>query len=206
MTTIPRIFAVIPAAGHSRRMGRPKLLLPLGGVPVIVRLLHTLSAAGVTHTVVVLRQDDEPLRELVTSCGAIAVQPDTPPPDMRESITCGLRYIREQFQPGSSDAWLLSPADHPLLDAAILRLLISEWNTGKHRILIPVHEGRRGHPAFLRWELAAEVETIPPHLGLNHLIREHAADVSEIPCNSPAIITDLDTPADYERLSALYNP
>ena len=41
---------------------------------------------------------------------------------------------------------------------------------------------------------------MPPHLGLNAYLRQHAAGTLELPVDDPDILLDLDTPADYERL------
>ena len=49
------VGAVLLAAGAGSRLGhRPKSLLELGGVPLIVRQLVALSGAGVDELVVVL--------------------------------------------------------------------------------------------------------------------------------------------------------
>ena len=40
------IAAVVPAAGHSQRMGRPKLILPIGGQTVIARVVSALRDGG----------------------------------------------------------------------------------------------------------------------------------------------------------------
>ena len=40
-------FALIPAAGRSRRMGRPKLALPLAGRSVLEHVVGALQQAGV---------------------------------------------------------------------------------------------------------------------------------------------------------------
>src|SRR5262245_49320721 len=104
-----RIFAVIPAAGHSRRMGRPKLLLPLGGETVISLCLRTLRPPAIAGTLVVVRKDDEALSAAVSHEGAIVVQPEVDPPDMRTSVTHALREIQRRWAPLPDDGWLLSP-------------------------------------------------------------------------------------------------
>src|SRR5260370_3045670 len=91
-----RIFAIVPAAGHSRRMGRPKLLLPLGASTVIARMLAVLARPEIEATLVVVRPGDEPLRAAVAACGAIPLQPAVPPPEMRDSVEYALRHIELQ--------------------------------------------------------------------------------------------------------------
>ena len=54
------IAAVVPAAGKSERMGRPKLILPIDGETLIARVVSRLRAGGVVYTVVVAPPLDAP--------------------------------------------------------------------------------------------------------------------------------------------------
>jgi molybdenum cofactor cytidylyltransferase len=197
---IPRLFAVVPAAGLSRRMGEPKLLLPLGGTTVIRRLLDSLRDAGVEQRIVVCRKDDDSLRREIDAADATVVQPDVDPPDMRTSVEHALRHIRESAAPAADDAWLLAPADHPVLNADVVRELLRRWRTSLAEILVPTFRGRRGHPTIFRWRLADAIAEIPPDRGLKHLLRLHSAAVEEAPVDDPGILTDLDTPTDLAAL------
>jgi len=198
----PRLFAVVPAAGHSRRMGRAKLLLPLGDLTVIATLLATLQRPEIAQIVVVVRRDDEPLRSAVAACGAFVLTPAIDPPDMRDSVEHALTHLRNEFHPADTDGWLLCPADHPLLDARVLDQLLARWQQEDCRILAPIHNGRRGHPTLFCWDLADEVASIPHDEGLNRLMKAHAHEVVELSVDNESILTDLDTPADYDRLRA----
>lgn len=197
-----RLFAVIPAAGRSRRMGRPKLLLPLGSGTIIGRLLETLTAAGI-EAFVLVRPDDEALRVETTKCGAVVVQPEPPPPEMRISVEHLLRAIDEERSPRLDDGWLLIPADHPLLSPATLQKLSAVWQKSPARIVLPTCGGRRGHPALLPWSLASQVQDLPADVGINHLIRQHPELVTEVPVDDPTVVMDIDTPEDYERAQQL---
>ena len=53
-----RCGAVVPAAGSSTRMGQDKLLLPLDGVPVIVRTLRALEDCPLIAEIVVVTRED----------------------------------------------------------------------------------------------------------------------------------------------------
>lgn len=181
-------------------MGQPKLLLRIGGTTVIERMLSAFRHPDVAATVVVVRRDDEPLRQAVVTADSTAVQPPTPPTDMRTSVAFALGHLRDHFHPQSEDVWLLSPADHPVLDPTVVSALISEWITRQPLILVPTHSGRRGHPTLFRWELADEIERLPPGAGLNHLLKTHSGDVVELPVDTPGILTDLDTPDDFAAL------
>ena len=195
-----RLFAVVPAAGHSRRMGQAKLLLPLGGRTVIRRLLDVLDRPEITERIVVLRRDDDPLWSEVSDAEATIVRPETAPPDMRSSVEQALAEIRREQSPTPDDGWMLVPGDHPMLSTTVFDTLIEHWNRHECLILVPTCKARRGHPTFFRWKLVDEAAALPRDRGLNELLRVHHQEICELPIDDRAVLTDLDTPADYEAL------
>jgi molybdenum cofactor cytidylyltransferase len=199
-TAARRVFAIVPAAGHSRRMGRPKLLIAFQGRPVIEHVITAFRTGGVTEIVVVMRSSDVDLRTAVERTGAIVVCPEVDPPDMRSSIESGLVEVRRRFQPVNDDGWLMSPADHPTLDASVVEMLIARSNEMPGRLVIPTFDGRRGHPTYFPWSMTEAVAALPPDVGLNRLIQEHSRLVTEYPVALESILDDLDTPEDLLRL------
>ncbi|MCX7421748.1 MAG: nucleotidyltransferase family protein [Planctomycetia bacterium] len=192
-----RLFALIPAAGRSRRMGSPKLLLPWDGKTVIEQLLTALCRPEIVAVYVVVRPDDIELQSALSRTAAIIVIPDHEPPDMRDSVELGLRAIRKRFTPVDDDGWLLIPADHPLVEPEVLDGLLRRWSIGDCQALIPKFGDRRGHPTLLRWSLAAQVEQLPCDLGINNLLRSSPDLVTEWTTNHESVLADLDTPEDY---------
>jgi molybdenum cofactor cytidylyltransferase len=196
-----RIFGLIPAAGKSRRMGRPKLLLTIGESSVLEHVLAAVRAASVADVLVVVAPDADELARVATSAGAHVLQLDHDTPDMRASCEYGMAWIETQFRPDADDAWLLLPADHPTVRPDVVRALLDAARAnGDKTIIVPAHQGRRGHPTLLRWSHAASIRALPPGQGLNAFIRAHAAETMELEWPSDEILRDLDTPEDYERL------
>lgn len=192
-------FALVPAAGHSTRMGRPKLSLPLGDRTVIEHVVAALRAGGVDRIVVVIGPHVPELAGLASTAGADVLQLAEPTPDMCSTVERGLDWIERCFRPRPDDPWLLVPADHPTVDAGLIRDVLSAHAGGS--IVVPTHAGRRGHPTRFAWKHAADIRALPPERGINSLIRERAAVVYELPAG-PDALTDLDTPEDYARLAA----
>jgi molybdenum cofactor cytidylyltransferase len=195
-----RFFAVVPAAGQSRRMGRPKLLLPYRGTTILGSLMASLKSPRIAACCVVIRADDAELQAEAEKHGAWVIQPAVDPPEMRTSVEIALHEIEQRYQPADSDAWLLIPADHPLLSPALLEELIAAWDQTAAEILVPSHNGRRGHPTLFRWSMVSEIRGIPADQGLNWLLRRQPTRVVEWPCDHPEVTFDLDTPEDYARL------
>jgi molybdenum cofactor cytidylyltransferase len=195
--------AIIPAAGRSARMGEHKLLLPWGKGTVIEAVLAAWQASGVNRVVVVARADDRELLDVCGRAGAEVVAADPPPPDMKASVWCGLSHVLDTSPHGLPEAWLLAPADMPTLDPAVIDRLLVTSRDHLGEILVPVHDGRQGHPVLLPWSLADQVPALGADEGINALLARHKPHLVE--CAATAIPADLDTPDDYRRLKDRYD-
>lgn len=197
-TTSMRSFAIVPAAGRSQRMGRPKLLLPWGATTVIEQVLAAWKASQVSAVIVTAHPDDDVLIARCWAAGADVVIVDPPPIDMKASVAAGLAYVEATYHPEPTDVWLLAPADLPRLNARLIEQLLSAHKPHDPRVLVPTAAGRRGHPVLFPWPLAAAVSKLAAEQGVDALVA--AAHAREIDCDELAAFADLDTPDDYERL------
>src|SRR5438874_8065053 len=104
---IARHFAIVPAAGHSVRMGQPKLLLPLAGRPLIAHVIEAWQRSRVDQIIVVVRPGDEALAEILRERRdrVDIVIPVLPPPDMKASIQAALAHIERNYAPSADDGF-----------------------------------------------------------------------------------------------------
>jgi molybdenum cofactor cytidylyltransferase len=198
---VTRPFAIVPACGHSTRMGQPKLAMPLGGSTVIERIVSTLRAGGVERVLVVVGPHVSEVERFAESAGAQVLSLKEATPDMRTTVERGLDRLEERYRPALDECWFLAPADHPAFGANVVSELLAA-TTGPHSIIVPTHAGRRGHPALLRWRHAAGIRALPADVGINSYLRSHADETLELPVADPGILANLDTPEDYERIRA----
>lgn len=196
----PRAFAIVPAAGLSRRMGQAKLLLPWGQATVIEFVLARWCASQVERIVVVARRGDEPLHDRIRQAqrrsAALAsppppfdprsapdlqsapdptprielVLPASDPPDMKDSVRVALSHLREVAQARPDDVWLMAPADMPDLSSRVVDRLIEATRRFPGEILVPRAGGRRGHPVLFPFAFAPHVDGLGPSEGLNRLL------------------------------------
>jgi molybdenum cofactor cytidylyltransferase len=192
------IVALVPAAGRSERMGQPKLILSIGGVPLIARVVAALRDGGAARVIVVAPPVREPgassLIEAAQCEGAEVVVADSPPPDMRASVELGLARIADGPEP---IAILLTPGDIPGLGSGDVAQVIQASMLAPGRIIVPRHEGHRGHPVLIPWSLASQVPGLPRDVGVNALLKENADLVLALEMDGHGILDDLDTPYDY---------
>jgi molybdenum cofactor cytidylyltransferase len=195
------ITAVVPAAGRSVRMGRPKLALPFRGRTVLENVIVTLHVGGVEQVLVVVGPHVPELAPLARAAGADVCRLADETPDMRATVHRGLNWLEEHLHPRPDDAWLLAPADHPALDADVVRqLCVAYARQPGQTILMPTYERRRGHPTLVEWRHVAGIRAMPAGQGLNVYFRAHAEETLELPMTSANVLCDLDTPEDYDRL------
>ena len=181
-------------------MGGPKLLLPVQGRTLIDGLLDALTPAMDQVFVLVREGHHELLAVLRERRDVTIVETASDPPDMRASVELLLARIAESAQPHPDDAWVLSPADHPVIRQGVLDVLKEGFAKRPGAIHIPTYLSERGHPTFFPWALASKVGSLPVGQGINAL--RSLEDVSSVfhPVDEPSVLWDVDTPADYEQV------
>lgn len=194
-------FAVVPACGHSTRMGQTKLSLPLGDYTVIEHVVGTLREGGVECILVVVGPHVPELIPLARTAGAEVLVLAASTPDMRSTVEHGLAWISDRYLPQPQDVWLLAPADRPGFSPSVVRQLFSYAEEDPAcSVVVPVYETHRGHPVLIRWCHVAGIRSLPPGEGINAYLRIHFAETREVPVTDPGILANLDTPEDYARL------
>lgn len=197
-----RIIAMILAAGQSRRMGKPKQLLPYGDGNMLDAVIDAVMESSVDGLVVVgnpiVRDYLEGL--LPDEC-AIAVN-DDPDSEMLTSVQIGLRKLVDTFEPADPEGVLVLLGDQPTVGPGTVTTMAEAYRLPRSPpgILIAAYRGRRGHPTVFSLSILREVLDWPPTRRLNELAREHPNEVREYPITSAPAPIDVNTPADYERL------
>jgi molybdenum cofactor cytidylyltransferase len=202
---VTRLIALVPAAGHGLRMNRPnKLTLPLPGQKrsVIQAVIEALEQGGADQVVVIAPPVSRPGAVILANharvAGAEVIHLATDTPDMRSTIAFGLDALEAHaFAP---EAVLLTPGDLPRLTAAAVWAVADAARNDPHRIIVPTHNDRRGHPVALPWSIALRLDQLPDGVGANALIAQHADRVRLLPWSTSDILADLDTPEDYQKL------
>jgi molybdenum cofactor cytidylyltransferase len=192
-----RLFAIVPAAGRSRRMRQPKLLLPWQGETMMDAVLRAWCGSQVARVVVVLRRDDPQLAAVCQKWPVEMVQPECEPGDMKESIQVGLRHLATAHQPTHHDAWLVAPADLPGLRSELIDRLIAAGGA-VDRVVAPRFGGRQGHPVMLPWDLADDVFAVPENAGLDRVLARQRIHFIDFPARCRPV--DVDTPEEYAQL------
>jgi molybdenum cofactor cytidylyltransferase len=188
VTEASHFAAIVLAAGASTRMGRTKALLQYEGETFLGRSAR-LFQPFCDPVIVVL-----PPSGLECPPGVIGTVNPAPERGMLTSLQCGLKAL-----PDSARFVFFTPVDLPAVTAQTVSML--RESAGQAPAIIPRYSGRRGHPVLISRELVPDFLELREPAAARDVIERHSGQVRYIDVDDPGILTDIDEPADYDRLT-----
>ena len=189
------ISAILLAAGQSKRMGQPKMLLPWGKSTVIEQVITTFLKAGLEDVIVVTGGAREPVERILSRYPVRTVHnPNYPTGEMLSSIQCALRTMPDQSQ-----ATLIGLGDQPQIQGEIVRSICEMFRRRKSKLIVPSFELRRGHPWLVARPLWNEILALEPPDSPRDFLNRHAPDIDYLNVDTDSVLADLDTPEDYQK-------
>ena len=195
------ISAVILAAGESRRMGKQnKLLLPIGGEALLVKLVASVCASDVGQVLVVIGHEAEKIRRELNEFPLNFVYNPNFSEGMTTSIKSGVKEVS-----ADCDGLLICLADMPLINTSDINQLIHAYVQNrikeKRLIVVPVFQGQRGNPVLFSSEFRNDILEYQMESGCRGVIMNYPESVKEIKMDNNNMLLDVDTLEDYQRVS-----
>jgi molybdenum cofactor cytidylyltransferase len=202
------ITAILLAAGESRRMGQPKMLLPWGETTVLGQVVRMFSAGLSEETDGPIHPDFEILvviggvrliveAELERLAGQYPLQiiynSNYALGGMVSSIQAGLSALGPE-----THAALIGLGDQPQVRAETVSKICTAFTQTGSPLIIPSFQNRRGHPWLAGRNLWPEILALPPSTSSRQFLDAHAGQIEYITADE-SILQDLDTPEDYHR-------
>jgi len=191
------VAGVVLAAGSSSRLGRNKLLLPIGGTTVLRRSATVAIEAGLDPVLVVLGHEIElALAELRgLSCTPV------PNPDhaagINTSLRAGIRAV-----PGQAAAAVVMLADMPFVTAAMVGALLERFREGAAPLVLSSYGGITAPPTLYARSIFPELGDFQGECGGKRVIKRHRAEAAEVVWPAAAL-ADIDLPGDVDRVRGL---
>jgi molybdenum cofactor cytidylyltransferase len=188
------LAAVILSGGASRRMGSPKALLAYQGRPFLEHLVDVTKHPKIGVRRIVLGADAAPIaKEVSLAPDEVVINKDWEKGQL-SSIHAALRSL-----PAGTEGILLCLIDHPLISSALIDDLIEAFYKSQKPIVIPLYEGRRGHPLIFSAALYDELLRAPMETGARAVVWAHTNDIAEIPTSEEGCILNLNDPDTMHR-------
>ena len=191
------ISAVVLAAGLSERMGRPKLLLPYGERTVVEQVVSILLSSPVGEVLVVTGHEREAVESALAGWPVRAVfNPDYSAGEMLSSVQAGLKAVAAE-----SRAALLAVGDMPAVEGGVVAQLLTAYagQCSDACVYIPSYRMRAGHPVLVPRSYWPAILALPRGANLRSVWRAEGSRIHWVTVDTPSVLRDMDTPADYER-------
>jgi molybdenum cofactor cytidylyltransferase len=193
-----RTAALILAAGGSRRLGRPKQLLPYGGGVLLGAVLATARDCGLEQAVLVLGGAAAEVQATVDTSGFDIVVNAGFGEGCSSSIATGMAALHPD-----TDTVVLLLGDQPGVRAATVRALpaVLAGGAGGAGIAVCRYDDGPGHPIAFARRLFPELSALHGDKAVWKLLEQRADDVVELAVPGP-VPPDVDTEEDYRRILA----
>ena len=155
--------AVVLAAGHSRRLGRPKALVEVNGKELVRWVHERLISEGCRPVVVVVNGEIESDVARLLPDAHLVVNPN-PDAGRTGSLQLGLEAL-EAVMEARSERLVMAPVDRPGWNTEVLHALLEQKGDSA-----PSFAGRKGHPVVLSSLAIEVVRKAEPHRPLRDLV------------------------------------
>jgi molybdenum cofactor cytidylyltransferase len=204
-TAVPKakIAAIVLAAGQSRRMGgRNKLLMEVGGTPLVRRTVNAILSAPVSEVVVVTGHEPEKIAGALHGLDVRIVHN----PRYADGLSTSLKAGVDAVAPAVAGA-VICLGDMPDVAARHVGPLIAGFDAdGGREIGVPTHNGKRGNPVLWGRRFFQEMHEISGDVGARHLIGANESLVYEVEFEDTGVLMDLDTPGQWDDYLSSSSP
>jgi len=192
-----KIAGIILAAGSSSRMGKTKQLLPFGKTTLLGQVIQTAGESALHEIIVVLGHCADEIERTIDFSGTKIIRNTAYPKGQSTSLIKGLETVSPVC-----DAALFLLGDQPLVTAAIINRLIDAFETSSAPIVIPYCNGKRGNPVIIARPLFHRLTSLSADTGARALFDEFKESILNVSIPNDAILIDVDTIDDYEKLKS----
>ncbi len=190
----PRVAAVVLAAGRARRMGGAKLLLPVGGIPMVRRVVDAALRSRVSETIVVVGHEAQGVRAALDGLPVRVVANADYARGMSSSLRAGLAAVD-----ATADGALILLGDQPFVSAALLDQLIDRFGACGKPVVRPALDGRPANPVLVGAALFPELMRERGDVGGRRVVERRPEDVCLVPVDDPRQLVDVDSPEQYAK-------
>lgn len=190
------ISGIILAAGLSRRMGTDKLLLNIGGVPVIERVIASACKSRLGEIILVC--SNEATVSIGRRHGVKIVFNNAPELGQSHSVRLGVENSCQ-----SSDGFMFLVGDQPFIDESTINELIESFTPEIYSAVVPLYNGERGNPVIFDSRLRDRLLSLSGDSGGRVLLEELQGSIITVGFDDRKPGMDIDTREEYEEVIKL---
>ena len=188
------IWTIILAAGESKRMAQPKLLLPFGDSTIIETVLDNATSSLANYSLLVTGGFREKINQKAKGYPVRTIFNPNYKQGMLSSVQMGFQSLSQGAQ-----AVVVLLGDQPSISHKVIDQIIMGYSQTTKGIIIPTYKKERGHPVLFDMKYKNEIAALSQAVGLRGIVYGHPEDVFEVSVNTSSILRDIDNMQDYKR-------
>ena len=188
------IAGLILAAGQGKRLGAVKPLMAADHAVLLDRVVKQYRKAKLDELIVVLGHDARQIVQRIPLNGIKIIINSEHRVGLSSSIQRGLAHVSSRF-----DAVMIGSGGMPLVTSKTIDTLIAEYNKSKKGIVVPVHDGKHGHPIIVDMKYLETMLELRGDAGPKAMLDTHANDVHEVSVDTDEVLIEIDTREIWEK-------
>ncbi|WP_428030491.1 XdhC family protein [Ancylobacter sp.] len=189
--------ALVLAAGQGTRMPHAhKLTVPVGGVPLVRRVVETALAARARPVIVVIGHEGEAVRAALAGLDVTFATNQDFAQGLSTSLRTGVAAL-----PKEVERVVVLLGDMPMVEPALIDRVADALDPARSRLAaVPVAGGRHGNPVALARPLFPALMTLHGDVGARQILAQNPDFVVEVPVEGEGAFLDIDTREELEAL------
>jgi len=195
------IYGIILAAGEGKRMGKVKLILPLGDKQLIEWVLQAVKLAPLDKYFLVVRPEDKEMIKTGKKWGAEIVLNS----EYRSGMSSSIKKALHQISSEELEGFFVILGDQPFINPSLLYKMLKAFTPGKREIVVPFYKDKQGNPVLFDGYWKEELIGLTGDIGGRVLIKTHPERIKKVKISDESILLDIDREEDYEKIKGIFN-
>jgi molybdenum cofactor cytidylyltransferase len=186
------ITGIILASGFSTRVNREKLILNVGGVPIIESVIRAVKFSHIDEVLIIYQNDK--IKEIAEKYSIKTVYNERAYEGQSAAIKTGIQSTHPD-----TDGFMFLVGDQPYLNSNTINKLIDTFKREKQTIVVPVYAGKRGNPVIFPSKLREDLLNITGDCGGRVIIDRMTDSVKLVNINKSIVGIDINTEDEYGK-------
>jgi molybdenum cofactor cytidylyltransferase len=186
------ITGIILASGFSTRVNREKLILNVGGVPIIESVIRAVKFSHIDEVLIIYQNDK--IKEIAEKYSIKTVYNERANEGQSAAIKTGIQSAHPD-----TDGFMFLVGDQPYLNSNTINKLIDTFKREKQTIVVPVYAGKRRNPVIFPSKLREDLLNITGDCGGRVIIDRMTDSVKLVNINKSIVGIDINTEDEYEK-------
>ena len=187
---------IVLAAGASKRLGQPKQLLLVDGIPMIIHVIRKIIDAGFHQIMVVLGHDHAPIEQMIKELPVHHFVHQNWTEGMGSSLSAGLSEALKIWP--QTNFLLISVCDQPNIPTQHFKRIRNELEIGKNEIIASGYQQTFGPPIACNRKHFHELTLLKGDQGAKSIFKKYLDEMKIIHCEEGGL--DIDTPVDVLKI------